>query len=155
MGSAGTAVIHRGQGMARYRDGREEDTRPREKGWMVEALPDRIPSTFRICKKCHLNRVLSVLDTPFRPASPHLGVKPKLSRKLEVDLGVGTLEKVCSGQVNNGTRKNPIPTIVMLSIASTFQTGNLGSKTTSSFWRTPRLKVTIAYSALKTLPLSN
>jgi len=42
--------------------------------------------------------------------------------------------------------------MVMLWIASFFHAGKAGSKRTSSFFNTPRLKVQIAYCALRLLP---
>ena len=78
-----------------YCDCHEEDTRPREEVWMVEALPYRIPSAFCVRVKCHLNPTsLKLFDVPFLIEVAHLSVKPKLLRKLKVNLRISALRRV-------------------------------------------------------------
>ena len=93
-----------------YCDGDEEDTRPGEVILMVEALPYRIPSSFRVCVKRHLiHDYQKDFGRPFGLRRSHLGVEPKLSRELEVNLGVSALRRVHVGQSANATNASYLP----------------------------------------------
>ena len=71
---------------------RKDDARPGEIIRMVEALPDRISSTFSICVEGSLPvRTSAELLTRLNKNVARLGIKPELVSELKKNLCVGSL----------------------------------------------------------------